>query len=143
VKQFTIYRMYLPLGTQGELADEAGYLICFTIERPQTGDHPCVAEGTYTASRYNSPTHGPNTWQLNNVPGRSNIQFHICKGVNGQLLDYVRPHFLLGCISPGLLKMEGPGGEPGVANSKAAYDRFMALTAGETKIEFTFKKAST
>jgi hypothetical protein len=132
VKSFLIERTYSRSGTIGSLSDAHGHL-CYTIERPRTGDHPCIPEGTYTAKRYNSPKHGPNTWQLENVPGRENIQFHIANW----------PRELLGCIAPGMETGTDPEtGAPGVTGSRAAYNRFMALTAGEDQIEFTLCEAS-
>lgn len=132
MKKFVVERAYMEFGTPGVLLDEALNHLCFTIERPRTGKYPCVPEGTYLARRYNSPKHGPNTWQLENVPNRTHIQLHIANW----------PNELLGCIAPG----ERPGTnpktrEPGVLNSRRAYERFMALTAGDTEIEFTFRSS--
>lgn len=132
MKKFYIDRTYGEFGTPGILRDAAGNPLCFTIERARTGKYPCVAEGTYLARRYDSPKHGPGTWQLENVPGRTNIQFHIANW----------PHELLGCIAPGERPALNPKTrEPGVEKSRVAYLRFMALTAGEMEIEFTFREA--
>lgn len=128
--RFTLVRRYLPLGTKGWLYDPNGWFVCFTVERSQTGDHPCIPEGTYTAKRYDSPKHGPNTWQLENVPNRTNIQFHVANW----------PRELLGCIAPGEYETKAPNGEPGVLSSRAAYGKFMALTEGEDEIQFTITK---
>jgi hypothetical protein len=116
--RFVLERTYEEKGTRGELFDEEGGHVCLMIERPKTGEHPCIPEGTYVLSRYNSPKHGPNTWQYDNVPGRSNIQIHIANW----------PHELEGCQAPGTTRATSPNGEPGVSHSKLAYDAFMELT---------------
>ena len=134
---FTIKRTYKDKGTPGKLYHN-NQLFCYTIERPKTGEYPCIPEGTYQAFRYDSPKHGPDTWQLENVPGRSHIQFHICKGKSG-FLDYVRPHFLLGCIGPGTALGERHG-EPAVTGSIEAYQKFMDLTKDEKEITFVIEE---
>lgn len=130
MKRFTIRRRYLPLGTAGQMFDEPWFHVCYTIERPQTGEHPCIPEGTYAVRRYDSPSHGPGIWQLQGVPGRSNIQLHIANW----------PHELLGCIAPGLRPCTGADGEPGVESSRIAFQKFMGLTADDDALEFTFAR---
>lgn len=123
---FTIKRIYKDKGTQGKLYHN-NQLFCYTIERPKTGEYPCIPEGTYKATRYDSPKHGPDTWQLENVPNRSHIQFHVA--------NY--PSELLGCIAPGMSPIDGL--EPGVASSRIAYKKFMDLTKDEKEITFVLE----
>jgi len=127
--KFIIERIYKDKGTQGKQYDSNGNFLFYTIERSRTGDHPCIPEGVYVASRYNSPKHGPNTWQLEDVPGRTHIQFHIANW----------PHELLGCIGPGMALATSPDGEPGVSRSREAYSTFMTLTENESFIVFTIR----
>lgn len=132
--RFHVKRSYTPRGTPGEMLDESGARVCLTIERASvefSSDHPCINEGTFRAKRVNSPKHGPNTWELQDVPGRTNIQVHIAN----------KPHELLGCIAVGVHHFIDDTGEPGVDQSRIAYERFMQLTHAETEIEFTFSKA--
>lgn len=65
-------------GTFGTLSDTAGTVLCHTCELPPNDNHPdtsCIPSGFYTAIPHNSATH-PNTWEISNVPGRSNILIH-------------------------------------------------------------------
>lgn len=62
-------------GTFGHLNDENGLQLCVTGEPPLGVDHPCISVGTYHCVPHNSPNH-PNTWELQNVVGRSNILIH-------------------------------------------------------------------
>jgi hypothetical protein len=45
--RFVLERTYEEKGTRGELFDEEGNHVCLMIERPKTGEHPCIPEGTY------------------------------------------------------------------------------------------------
>lgn len=67
-----------------------GYPFCFTLERPSTGDHPCIPAGTYQCDRFQSP-HNGDCWLLKDVPGRSMIEIHAANMYSE----------LLGCIAPG------------------------------------------
>lgn len=65
-------------GTFGKLTDEAGNVLCMTAELPWLNNEPrhsCIPVGTYTVIPHNSPDH-PNTWEIENVPGRSAILLH-------------------------------------------------------------------
>ena len=79
-----------PDGTFGGLIDDTGKQLCFTVERPYTGDHPCIPCGVYSVEPYQSPKHG-DVWQVMNVEGRSNIEIHPANLASE----------LLGCIAPG------------------------------------------
>lgn len=128
MKRFTVRRTYEPRGTRGVMVDEHGFHLCYTIERPATGEHPCIPEGTYIARRFDSHKHGPHIWQLQDVPGRDLIQFHIANW----------PHELLGCIAPGVRPRTSEDGEPGVYDSGVAYFKIMGQTADDDALEFTF-----
>lgn len=99
-------------GTFGEILDDSGTHLCYTIERPYTRDHPCINLGTYTFNKYNSPTKGW-VWLRDDVAandGRSEIELHIAQ-------VYTQ---LLGCIgcgdSLGMLD-----GLPAVMHSRATF----------------------
>jgi hypothetical protein len=64
-----------------------GLFECYTVENALLA----IPADTYAIELYNSPMHGPDTPQLKDVPGRSNIQIHAANF----------PHQLLGCIAPG------------------------------------------
>lgn len=71
-------------GTLGAITDETGHELCKTCERPPTGPHPCVPEGTYTFELYASPTKGQ-VWITQDVPGRSDIEIHAGNDENDSL----------------------------------------------------------
>lgn len=78
-----------PEGTFGTIyidEDKCGV----TVERPSTGDHPCIPAGTYPWRKFISPHNGP-CLLLENVPDRSMIEIH---SANFMLQ-------LKGCIAPG------------------------------------------
>ena len=82
-----------PDGTLGELRDDQGCFLCYTIELPWFDNEPdksCIPAGTYDFARYVSPKHG-SVWMAHNVPGRSAIEIH-----PANLADE-----LLGCIGVG------------------------------------------
>lgn len=115
----------------GFLEDGENRHLCATLERHPSADHPCIPAGKYVAKR---DWHHPNdpkryqVWELQNVPGRSEIQIHIAN----------KPSQLLGCIAPG----ESYGvmdGEPAVLNSTAAFKRFMEYTKDATTLELEVK----
>lgn len=79
-------------GTFGELSQDGNHL-CYMVERPYTGDHPCIACGTYTFNQFNSPTKG-NVWLRDDKAandGRTMIEMHPA--------NWARQ--LLGCLAPG------------------------------------------
>ncbi len=128
MRRFTITRVYSPLGTRGVLS-EGDTVICRTIERPRTGPNPCIPEGTYRAVRYDSPKHGPRTWELVGVAGRTHIQIHSANW----------PHELLGCFALGYEEIQNDQHEPGVAHSRAATAYFYQLTELENEIEIEIR----
>ncbi len=67
-----------PDGTLGEMFDPEGDHLCFTMELPWEDNVPqksCIPTGTYTCVPHNSASH-PGTWELLNVPKRSEILIH-------------------------------------------------------------------
>lgn len=81
-----------------------------TVERPKTGEHPCIPCGTYIFNRFKSP-HNGDCWLAENVPGRSMIEIHSANKASQ----------LLGCIAPGLV-LGTLDGVPAVLHSHDAMD---------------------
>lgn len=101
-------------GTFGTLFDDYGKQLAVTVERPPTGDHPCIPAGSYPWIKFVSPHNG--ACLLLTVPGRSMIEMHSAN----VMVE------LLGCIAPGATIAHFTGehdGESysldGVTNSKA------------------------
>ncbi len=102
----TIYRS--PSTSQGTFGIWfiGGKPFCVTLERPDTGDHPCIPHGIYQCNRFKSP-HNGDVWLLKDVPGRSMIEIHSAN-------IYTE---LLGCIAPGR-RFGYLNGMPAVLESK-------------------------
>jgi hypothetical protein len=85
----------------------------------------CIPAGTYTVKRVNSPKFGL-TFEVTNVPARSNILFH-----SGNT-----HRDTLGCILIGTVfgKIDK---DPAVLNSKAAFARFMQMMGGKTEAQLS------
>lgn len=102
-------------GTFGMLTDDSdtsGHPLCFTIERPYTGEHPCIAHGVYTFNKFQSPSKG-DVWLRDDAAagdGRSMIEIHPANMASQ----------LLGCIAPGS-SMGEIDGVPAVLNSKMTF----------------------
>lgn len=106
----TIYRSpSTPQGIFGLWFVE-GKPFCLSLERPATGDHPCIPTGTYQCDRFQSP-HNGDCWLLKGVPGRSMIEIHSAN-------IYTQ---LLGCIAPGR-RIGKLGDIPAIQESKPAMD---------------------
>lgn len=119
-------------GTFGKWLDGDGEQLCFTIERPYTGDHPCIASGTYTFNDYSSPTKG-DVWLRDDAAandGRSMIEIHVANMASQ----------LLGCIAPGL-SIGAIDGVPAVLSSHAAFA--MLKSKLPSSFELTFEEAFT
>ena len=123
--RFKLHRVY-GSSTLGNLYHPEGKFFCVTVERPKTGDHPCIDEGLYKLVRYKSPTHGL-VWMFTNVPhNRTYIEIHIANW----------PHELLGCVALGKEFITNPKTqERGVGHSGIAVDSFMEYTKNEETIE--------
>jgi hypothetical protein len=97
-------------GTLGELLDPDGDHLCYTCECPwldNASGISCIPSGTYACVPHNSPAH-PDTWQLQDVPGRDEILIH-----NGNTKMDSKGCILVG-EPQGILD-----GLPAVLNSKA------------------------
>lgn len=104
------------------------------VERPwknNSDNISCVPAGNYTATLYNSPTHG-RVYQFNDVPERENIQIHSA--------NFARE--LKGCLAPGREIAIFPGSEKGVTQSRDALKEFMARCEGDRTIEVIIHAAA-
>lgn len=89
-------------GVFGELIDETGSHLCYTLERPwadNESDVSCVPLAKYTCIRHNSPKH-PFTWEVTGVQNRSEILIHAGNTIvdtEGCILVglYMAPHCLV------------------------------------------------
>jgi hypothetical protein len=132
--------------TYGQLYDRNGVLVCVTVERPwvdkdkngkrDTGVSRFVA-GVYSLFLRLSKLHGGtgkrpyDVWQFENVPDVEAAQVHIAN----------RADQLEGCIGVGM-SFDMDGDMPiGVKESKIAFDKFMALTKGKSKIRIKVSEA--
>lgn len=98
-----------PQGTFGMwFIDEKPF--CLSLERPSTGDHPCIPIGTYQCGRFNSP-HNGDCWLLEGTEPRTMIEIHSAN-------IYTQ---LLGCIAPGR-RIGKLGDIPAILESKPAMD---------------------
>lgn len=101
--------------TFGQMLDEKGNFIMYTLERRDT----LTPEGTYPFGYYFSPANQRKVLLLENVPGFTSIEVHIA--------NY--PYELKGCTACGSAII--PGG-PMVSGSTAAFNKLMSLLAGST-----------
>lgn len=122
------------------MADERGVLgtlyvdgrpICFTVERPWLDNAPnvsCIPAGEYRMVRTTTGRTMPDkyigdTFEVVDVPGRSQIKFHVAN----------RPSELQGCIAPNMsvhfTTMSG-------AYSKDATEKFMDAMSGSEEAIF-------
>ena len=105
-------------GTFGVFMD-AGIPFCVTLERAWIHNQQgvsCILPGEYICRRVNSPQFG-NTFEVTNVPGRSNILFH-----KGNLMEDSH-----GCVLLGE-QYEPLNGQPAVLASGKAFSEFLART---------------
>jgi hypothetical protein len=108
-----------------ELLEVEGDTEFWTIENPWQDNEPnvsCIPEGSYEMERYDSPSHGKNTWQLVGVLNRTYIQIHVANYASN----------VLGCIGLGTGVMSNLGG---VSNSRNALDALYKLTYGVDRAE--------
>lgn len=113
-------------GTLGELADSTGAHLCFTCELPwrdNTPDLSCIPPGVYDCIPHNSTDH-PNTWELQDVPGRSAILIHSGNTEKDSL----------GCIVVGS-ELGTLDGLPAVLNSKVTLKMLQATLPGNFTLE--------
>lgn len=103
--------------TYGHLLDDENKVWCATLERPwldNAHDESCIEPGSYTAHRRLSPKRGYDVFELDQVPGRGNIEIH-----RGNL-----PQDSEGCILLGTA-FGAVNGQPGIVESRIAFDDFM------------------
>ncbi len=106
-----------PEGVFGELRDEAGELVCVTLERTFNG-LPKLPPGTYLCRRgEHRLKHGPKfiTFEITGVDGHFGILFHVANWA----------HELDGCVAVGTRR-----GRECVLASRQAFAKFMALQEG-------------
>ena len=111
-----LIRCYHQKYTEGELYVD-NVLVCLTLEHPWKNNLKkisCIPEGQYTISRFSSELH-PDTYHVDNVPGRDGILFH----VGNRLVD---TH---GCILTGMEFVSTTLGK-----SQAAFKLFMRAMDG-------------
>lgn len=117
-------------GTFGEWFDDNNSHLCFTIERPVTGAHPRINNGTYTFNAFTSPTKG-DVWLRDDAAandGRTMIEIHIAN----------KSSELLGCVAPGM-SIGTIDGIPAVLSSHAAFA--MLKSTLPDSFELTFEDA--
>lgn len=83
------YALDTSQGTFGVWRSDSGFS-CYILERPATGDHPCIPVGTYMVQMKPHPIH-KKAYELQNVPGRTAILIHSANWFEQ----------LLGCLAPG------------------------------------------
>ena len=122
---------YMPTHTPGEIIVGPGVAKFFATIEPAWSNNvdnvSCIPEGKYRARRFASPKHGT-VWQLDDVPGRENIQIHV--------LNFA--HQTEGCIGLGL-RHEIINREAAVAESSRAVLRFNELLRNEEEIEIVIQ----
>lgn len=108
---------FTPLSTCGELWIDGGFF-CYTLERPENGFIGAAApfsipRGIYNVTPRWSEHNKTDVLGVNNVPGRTDIEFHVANW----------PSQLLGCIAVGTVHSQDY-----VGNSKLAFDGLMEKT---------------
>lgn len=101
MKKIQLCRIYHPAGTNGNLYDDQGKLLCHTIELPWLDNQvriSCIPEGTYLLTKRYSEKFQHHIL-LNDVPGRSYILIHPANDAKRELA---------GCIAP-VTTLTGPG----------------------------------
>ena len=101
----------------------------WTIERPWLNNVPfksCIPTGQYKVKRTNSPRFGPGTWQVQDVPDRTHILFHVAN----TSADVV------GCIGCGISLYPDLNG---VGNSRKAMAKFNSYLAGLDETDLVIK----
>jgi hypothetical protein len=139
--KFLIKRVALTAAAAyGVLIGPEGYPISLTLERPWANNQKgvsCIPAGKYSALRCraspdynysNSPKFG-DTFQVMNVPGRSNILFH-----KGNLFSDSH-----GCILIGE-QFEPINGVPGIAASAQGFNEFLRILAKVDRFDLEIRE---
>ncbi len=114
---------YTEFGTLGRLTVDDDNVF-YTIEKPWLNNEPfqsCIPQGHYPCMRYSSAKY-PDTFEVCNVPDRSQILFHVANWSDD----------VQGCIGLGLRMMSE---RYGVAHSRSAMQRFMQLMRDQDYFE--------
>tara|TARA_R110002167_G_scaffold36037_3_gene114692 strand:+ start:347 stop:742 length:396 start_codon:yes stop_codon:yes gene_type:complete len=101
----------------------------WTIERPWQNNLPfksCIPDGEYKIKLTDSPRFGPGTWQVQDVPDRTHILFHVANTADD----------VVGCIGCGLSLYPDLNG---VGNSRKAMEKFDSYLAGLDKTDLVIK----
>jgi hypothetical protein len=133
IPRFVVRRLtQTAVATFGNLEDDEGRVVCCTLEEPWVDANSdgisdrsvsCIPAGEYTAHRRLSPKRNIELFELDEVPGRSNIEIHV-----GNTTADTEGCILLGSAF-GLVN-----GQNGITGSKPAFAKFMALVAGVDRI---------
>jgi hypothetical protein len=103
--------------------------VFYTVERPWLDNQQnisCIPTGTYQLGRVNSPKFGPGTWEIQDVPNRSNILLHAGNTQND----------VSGCLAVGL----GVFGQlQGVSTSRQAIENLYLTLASKITEEITIR----
>jgi hypothetical protein len=103
--------------------------VFYTVERPWLDNQQnisCIPTGTYQLGRVNSPKFGPGTWEIQDVPNRSNILLHAGNTQND----------VSGCLAVGL----GVFGQlQGVSTSRQAIENLYLSLASKITEEITIR----
>lgn len=128
----TLTRTYDPEVTDGEITDDQGKFICYSLELPNLNNQPevsCIPEGEYAFQKFFS-SHLGWVYRLQNVPNRSLIDIHS----GNDVLD------LRGCITvgtqQGTLNIKGRI-YPAVLNSKVALQKLFDIVGTSGRITIT------
>lgn len=120
-------------GTFGILSVD-GFPSCLTVERQWLDNHrgiSCIPAGHYLCHRVNSPKFG-NTFEITNVPGRSEILFH-----SGNIDDDSH-----GCVVLGENFEPWIDGRLSVQSSKIAFSQFMTAMKNQNEFPLLIKEVS-
>lgn len=123
----------------GQIEREDHTVVCRSLEKPWIDANKDgisdksvsrIPAGKFLGKRKFSPHHNRELFELVNVPGRANIQFH-----SGNTTDDS-----LGCIMTGL-EHGTLNGKPAVLNGKLGEAAFMKELADENEVWFVFVDA--
>lgn len=109
---------YSPVGTFGSLTLASDADVMYTVERPWLENNrriSCIPEGLYRCRSRMFNRGGYETFEITDVPGRSEILFHVAN-VSSDVNGCVGLGSYLGCVN----------GQWGVMSSREAFSRFMA-----------------
>lgn len=112
-------------GVHGQMEDDTGKVVAYTIERPWLGNHPdvsCVPDGKYICEQHVKSNNGQKCWELQNVPGRTAILIHTGNTEGDSE----------GCIIIGLMF-----NDQGVLESELALDQLHTILPSTFELDIT------